>query len=47
MNPGHHRRSGKIFDEGWRAGPKTVNDGLMAGVLRTGKPAGDECKTSN
>jgi len=40
MKPAHDRHGGEIFDEGWRAGPKTVNDGLMTGVLRTGRPAG-------
>jgi hypothetical protein len=33
MEAAHDGRSGKIFDEGWRGGPKTVNDGLMTGVL--------------
>jgi len=40
MKPGHDRRAGKIFDEGWRAAPKTVNDALMTGVLQTGRPEG-------
>jgi len=47
MKPMHDLARWKIFDEGWRAGAKTVNDGLMTGVLRTGRPAGDIAKPSN
>jgi hypothetical protein len=31
--PAHHPCCGKIFYEGWRAGRKTVNDGLMTGAF--------------
>jgi hypothetical protein len=44
MKPAHDLALGKIFDEDWRAEAKTVNDDLMTGVLRAGKPAGDITK---
>jgi hypothetical protein len=37
----HDLACGKIFDEGWRAEAKTVNDDLITGVLRAGKPVED------
>jgi hypothetical protein len=45
MKPAHDPRRGKIFYEGWRMERKTVNDGLMTGALRTGKPGRRDIKT--
>jgi hypothetical protein len=47
MKPRHDRACGKIFDEGWRAGAKTVNDDLTTGVFPNRKAGRRHHNTSN